>query len=294
MSVASQLSVFLSTLSLPEDQMPDEPILDYLANMIEETMNGEMEDRQVVSEVLDGLSSFIPAISEIDAVTPSLHSFLQSLKSAPSSTPSMSSLPSIPSSSTSTPSTSIPSTSASLSSAKPRALSDLFQEDKENQEENSHSYSTTLSPPLQLLRELYPAFPLSLLESTLAATQGNLEATADRLSEMDPNQIALHQKRSANNSTSAPPLQENRELESDIRQKILHKFDLEEVHEQPKIHRPVVVLKDDKSKVRYRDGMVVSTKGERRVMVKEEEEEDERIKKTFVKLTVITKGRRGA
>jgi len=65
-----------------------------------------------------------------------------------------------------------------------------------------------------------------------------------------------------------------------LRQRIVGKYGYVDKEEDARYHRPMVKKEDDKKMIRYRDGKIVSTKGERFTQVTKQESEE--MKKSYV------------
>ncbi|KXJ07801.1 CUE domain-containing protein 2-A [Exaiptasia diaphana] len=74
-----------------------------------------------------------------------------------------------------------------------------------------------------------------------------------------------------------------------IKNNLVSRYGFVDVNSDSKTYQPSLLKKEEKKMIRYRDNLVVSTKGERFSMIKKQESEDER--KTYVNLKPARKYR---
>jgi len=135
----------------------------------------------------------------------------------------------------------------------------------------------------QMVNQLLEMFPYSCdleVNHCLSATNGELERASQLImhrhesgQSLQPNDRRVYIR---NNSKPA-------ELDDKtLRQTILGKYGYVDQAEDNRYHRPMIKKEDDKKMIRYRDGKIVSTKGERFTQVTKAESEE--MKKSYVNI----------
>ncbi|XP_074657343.1 CUE domain-containing protein 2-like isoform X2 [Tubulanus polymorphus] len=135
---------------------------------------------------------------------------------------------------------------------------------------------------IQVLLEMFPAACALEVRHCLCVTDGDVEAAA---------QMLLVPDESKENSVSIPKNPPSHCLKKKgsavlddkcVKDQIVQKYSYIDLDEDKKTFRPPPVKKEPKKMVRYLDGRIVTTKGERFTEIKKEEDEDQ--KKTYVNL----------
>lgn len=144
---------------------------------------------------------------------------------------------------------------------------------------------------LGVLRELCPAACTAELQHCWQVSGADVEEAARLLLYRQESGTcitsraasSLPRKKSSRYSASHPMKDET------VKDSILAKYSFVDTNEDKRTYNPSLSLKEEKKLVRYRDGQVVSTKGERFSEVKRQESEE--MKKTYVNLKPARKYR---
>ncbi|KAL8599245.1 hypothetical protein ACOMHN_007961 [Nucella lapillus] len=135
---------------------------------------------------------------------------------------------------------------------------------------------------MNALRELCPAAITAELHHCLHMSQGNVEEAAHLLLSRQEAGSAITKtaevKACKKNSKTGRGIHNDESLKDSI----LAKYSFVDTSEDKTEHRPELFVKDQKKMIRYREGQVVSTKGERFSEIKKPEGDD--MKKTYVSL----------
>eukprot|EP00128_Syssomonas_multiformis_P002878 Colp12_sorted_trinity150504_noHs@13821 len=154
----------------------------------------------------------------------------------------------------------------------------------------TEQHEEKLTTEEEQLVELFPHLSVHQVKTAICSTKGNIEDAVDLLLNTKP--------ASEKQSAVEPPKRATATKEdmSKLRNSIVARYgvvalDSAESEGQIKIHKPVVRYNEEKKLLRYREGQVVSTKGERFSVVKDPQEDSEAMKKTFVNLKPAKKYR---
>ncbi|XP_025098067.1 CUE domain-containing protein 2-like [Pomacea canaliculata] len=142
---------------------------------------------------------------------------------------------------------------------------------------------------LSLLRELCPGASQAELECCFHLAGGNLEEAAQVLLYRQETGTAISATASQPRKKSCSGVSHGCHNDESLKDNILAKYSFVDTNEDKRTHKPALLTKEEKKLVRYRDGQVVSTKGERFSEVKRQESED--MKKTYVSLKPAQKYR---
>ncbi|XP_076466509.1 CUE domain-containing protein 2-A-like [Babylonia areolata] len=145
-----------------------------------------------------------------------------------------------------------------------------------------HVVQSADSDSISALRELCPAASTAELQHCLYMCGGNVEEAACLLLYRQESGTAITKKletkaRKKNSKTGC-------DLHNDesLKDSILAKYSFVDTSEDKTEHKPELFQKEQKKMIRYREGQVVSTKGERFSEIKKQESEE--LKKTYVNL----------
>ncbi|CAH1800069.1 unnamed protein product [Owenia fusiformis] len=172
----------------------------------------------------------------------------------------------------------------SSSSRSASESSDVAGAEAFEQESPSSIYIDSGEENIRLLLEMFPAASEVKAAHCLSMAKGDIEQAANlmlvaqELEEQDetpPVKSKSHKK-----STKKSTLSELDDKK--LKKSIIQRYSYQDSDEHQKQHNPVVKIDDPKKLVRYRNGQVVSTKGERFSEIKKGNEEE--MKKTYINL----------
>lgn len=127
---------------------------------------------------------------------------------------------------------------------------------------------------LNNLMEMFPDSCTLEVSHCLNLMAGDIEEAVQLIIHRQENGQSLQPKKAT--STIVKPKVD----EKDLRNRIVHQYGFVDQEEDARYHRPTIKRGDEKKMIRYRDGKIVSTKGERFSQVTKEESEE--MKKSYV------------
>lgn len=136
---------------------------------------------------------------------------------------------------------------------------------------------------VKMLLEMFPTVCTLEITHCLALSNGNADQAA---------QLIIHRQEIGDTIVSPTKSQKKKEMvldDSKVKDNIINRFSYVDTDADKKTYTPTVQKQERKKLVRYLDGKVVSTKGEKFTEIKKEE--DENLKKTFINLKPARKYR---
>ncbi|XP_031569801.1 CUE domain-containing protein 2-B-like [Actinia tenebrosa] len=165
------------------------------------------------------------------------------------------------------------------------------EQDEKMKEDNSRFNST-----VQILCELFPSAMFLEVRRCLTVANGDADEAArlmlisrDSSESPDDDHHLFADSNPKPHQASAKRLNLCESEQEEIKSKLISRYSFVEVTDDQRVHRPILPKKEEKKLVRYRDNQVVSTKGERFMLEKKRETEEE--KKTYVNLKPARKYR---
>lgn len=140
---------------------------------------------------------------------------------------------------------------------------------------------------IQLLLEMFPNSCTLEITHCLGLTKGNLESAAQLVLERAEAGTSI--KRPKEKSNFSPKKGLVLLDDKDLKKKMVERYGYQDTDEDKKTFRPPPLKQEPKKMLRYLDGRVVSTKGERFTEIKKEDSEE--MKKTYVNLKPAKKYR---
>lgn len=136
---------------------------------------------------------------------------------------------------------------------------------------------------VKMLLEMFPTACTLEITHCIALSNGNADQAA---------QLIIHRQEIGDTIVSPTKSQKKKEMvldDSKVKDNIINRFSYVDTDADKKTYTPTVQKQERKKLVRYLDGKVVSTKGEKFTEIKKEE--DENLKKTFINLKPARKYR---
>lgn len=140
---------------------------------------------------------------------------------------------------------------------------------------------------IQLLLEMFPNACTLEITHCLGLTKGNLESAAQLVLERAEAGTSI--KKPKEKSNFSPKKGLVLLDDKDLKKKMVERYGYQDTDEDKKTFRPPPPKQEPKKMLRYLDGRVVSTKGERFTEIKKEDSEE--MKKTYVNLKPARKYR---
>lgn len=251
----------------------DDVLLSYITGVLEDLGSPETVEESFDVEVFaEMLEAYIPGFAEIDSVKVCEMMFSLASKLATARTSENSALPAsleeCPLKLSPISSVPLPRETHRLITQTEGATAKVSLPEWEAQEQH--------------LLEMFPKCSLSQARSALSIAKGDMEEAVGLIIEghvqLSPSPLSVR-----HGKTVSP------QGDKKMKASILEKYMLVDREEDKKTHRPVAPREAPKKLVRYHRNQVVTTKGERYHLVKQEEPEE--MKKTFVSLNPARKYR---
>lgn len=169
---------------------------------------------------------------------------------------------------------------------------------EKNIELKENAGNASLNEEISMLTEMFPEACSLELQICLMVANGDVESAVQLMllkkEDIDKEwKENIHQTVDHVSPKTHRPSVKREQLHQDgqqgLKEQIMAKYGYVEVSQDERTHQPVLHKQDEKKLVRYRDNQVVSTKGERFSLVKQEESEE--MKKTYVNIKPARKYR---
>lgn len=172
-------------------------------------------------------------------------------------------------------------------------------QETEREEPLQNEHPTAPVPPecnsehLDLLKEMFPAVLEGDIVRTLNGCDGNVDECIEKLlkhTQMAGERLKVGVESSSNGASRSERVTDIKE-DMQLKELVLSKYAYVDTKADSTTHKPRPPKQDDKKLVRYRDGHVVSTKGERFSVLAKKDEEGEDMKKTYTSIKPLRKYR---
>eukprot|EP00743_Colponemidia_sp_Colp-15_P003371 GILK01003644.1.p1 GENE.GILK01003644.1~~GILK01003644.1.p1 ORF type:complete len:273 (-),score=46.91 GILK01003644.1:314-1132(-) len=256
---------FLKVNQVPAEEMPDEVILEYIAGAIFQSLESAafVLSEDLVEDAKNHFASFVPSLYNTDC-SDGVRRVLQQVCEANLDE------------------------CARAAEGKQSGSHTVESTSLTTQEHTSESVNGASDPGELALREIFPDLLSSTILSMWQRSNKDINAAVEMLLEVRE----THPSSSANKENRQNTSTNTSKVSNDVKKKILDKYMLHvDEGKDLRTHRPFIKTTGPPPKVRYFENQVVTTRGEKQVVLKEDEKED--MKHTYITLNVITKGKRG-
>ncbi|XP_064594974.1 CUE domain-containing protein 2-like [Liolophura sinensis] len=275
--VKTALTDFLKSHNIEDvDGSVDDIVLDYVVSILEDLGQADVADDMDVDGFIEMMEAYVPGFGAIDSVRVCEWMFELAGKSSKSDTSDkVGAVLSLK-----------PVELQSPNEHKAGKLALIVNGGSDAESKSLSLQDEAPDPKIEILLEMFPNSCALEVTHCLVMSSGDTDSAA---------QLILHRQQNGDAITEGSPQYRERNVlspkkdDKKVREQMLAKYAYIDEHDDRVVHKPITPKQCPKKMVRYLDGRVVSTKGERFTEVKKEE--DEEMKKTYVNLKPARKYR---